>query len=729
MPRINDIQTNFTAGELSPRLYGRVDIDRYRNAAASIENCIVYVHGGLARRAGLRFIAPAKFADKHAVLIPYIFNDSQAYIIELGDSYARVFKSDGTQVMNGAVPFEVPTSYVEADVADIDFVQGADTMFLMHGNYRTARLRRYGDAAWVLDDVPWITPAFDEIGTSPETTLAIDNVAVGTGRTLTAGSDTWRAADVGRIVVAAGGRAVITAVTSGTVATADVQVAFPATSTVAGAWTILGSPLCTLTPSGSSSDPPAQVGSFVDLTASVACWRPDDATKFVQIDAGLVQITSITSDTVASGIIHKQFAATVAAQPNAWVLMGSVWGGYNGYPRTGTLYQQRLWLAGSPGFPQTVWGSRIGEYYNFEIGTDADEAIAFTLASDQLNPIANLTQLKVIVALTYGGEFTISGGDQLAITPTNVAILPQSNYGCNNVAPERIGNELIFVQRGDRKVRAMSADKIVTNEYGSPDVSVLAEHVTETGVVQSAYAGAPDSVLWCVRTDGTLATCTLDRDQGVVAWSRQITDGWVESVAVIPGDGGDQVWALVRRTINGVDARYIERLEDDVMTDSAMLLTDAVGKTAWTGLDHLEGRTVTVKGDGVALSSQVVTGGAITTERDVKALEAGLPYIPHVETLRPALTGQQGTSQASHLRINRVICRFRETTGGTVNGAPILARQLGEGVLDQPPPVVTGDVPIDTLGWDIGQWSLVIEQPQPYPFHLQAVITAVTVNE
>lgn len=717
------MQTNFTAGELSPRLLGRVDIDRYRNAAETIENCVIYVHGGVNRRPGLQFLAKAKHADKRAVLIPYIFNEDQAYMLEVGDAYIRVFNTDGTQVMAGAVPYELQTSYAEADVAAIDYCQGADTMFLLHSNYVPQRLRRFALASWVVDPVPWITEPFDEIGTSPGTTLALDDATVGAGRTLTAGADTWRAADVGRTVTALGGRATITALTSGTVATATVSVAFPGTSFTAGQWNINGSPQTTLTPTTIEPN-----GASTTLTLSAAGWRADDVGKWVDLNGGLVQITAVSSATVATGTIHRILSAAAAAPPFAWILEGRVWGGYNGHPRTGTLYQQRLWLAGSPGFPQTIWGSRIGEYFNFELGTLDSDAVSFTIASDQLNPVVNLTQIKVLVALTYGGEFTLQGGNDNPITPTNVQVQNQSNFGCTNAAPERVGNELVFVQRAQRKVRAMSADKIVTDQYGAPDLTVLAEHITETGLTSLAYQGEPDSLIYGVRADGVLATCTIDRDQDVVGWSRQTTQGVVESVAVIPGIQRDQVWVLVRRTVNGQDVRYIERFAPDLMTDCAVVLTDATGKTAWTGLDYLEGCTVVVKGDGVALAERVVFKGAITTERPVKRLEVGLKYTPRVKALRPAVDGQEGTSQNSNLRVSSLACRFLNTTGATINGAPAFARQAGLNVLDQPPPMVSGDVAIETLGWDIGKWDLVIEQPQPYPFHLQAIIAKLTVN-
>ena len=629
MPRLTVIQSNFTAGEITPRLYGRVDIDRYRNAAKTLENVVILPQGGVGRRDGLSFVAPAKHADKKAVLIPYVFNEDQAYVLEVGDAYIRVFKTDATQVMAGAVPYEVQTSYAEADVAALDFCQGADTMFLMHQDYVTSRLRRFADNAWVFDAVPWIVQPFDEIGSSPALTLAIDDASAGTGRTFTASDSAFYAADVGREIHAQGGIATITSVTSATVAVGTITTPFQGTSIAAGLWTITGSPQTTVTPSVATP-----VGASVTLTLAAAGWRAEDVGKFVDLNGGLVQITSITSSTVAVGTIHAELASDVASEPLAWILEGSVWGGLNGHPRTGTFFQQRLWLAGSPGFPQSVWGSRIGEYYNYELGVLDTDALVIGVVSDELNPIVNLSQIDVLIPMTYGGEFTIRGGNDAPVTPTNGTVNVQSNFGCNLVRPVRVGNELIFVERGGRKIRAMSADNINVDKYGAPDITVLSAHMTIGGITGMAYRAQPDPLLYCVRGDGVVPTCTIDRDQDLVGWTRIVTDGVVESICRVPVSSGDQVWALVKRTINGQDVRYVERFTQDVMTDSAKVQADAAGKDTWDGLDHLEGRTVVVKADGVAMANRVVRQGAITIERPAKKLEAGIGFVPRVEALR-----------------------------------------------------------------------------------------------
>ena len=439
---------------------------------------------------------------------------------------------------------------------------------------------------------------------------------MGTGRTVTASEAAFLAADVGREIWSGGGVAKITAVTSATVATVEVTNAFSATTRPT--WSLKGSPQTTNTLSAATP-----VGASVSMTLGAAGWRATDVGKFVKINGGLLEVVTYTSPTAASGIIRSAPTSAVASPANAWSLEASVWNDIDGYPGTGTLYEQRLALGGSPNFPQTIWESRTGEYLNFELGTKDDDAISYNLSSDQINPILHIGQINALIPLTYGGEFTVSGGVEKAITPTNIRAKNPSVYGCNKVRPVRIGNELYFIQRAGRKLRAM-AYKYDSDTFGSPDMSVLAEHATKSGIVDMAYQQEPESILYMVRADGVMATMTVDRDQDVIGWARQITDGAYESAAAIPTASGDQVWVLVRRTINGQNVRYIERFTAGVRVDSGVNATDATGKTVWGGLSHLEGKMVDIVADGVVMQQQQVVGGQVTIPRNAKETSIGL---------------------------------------------------------------------------------------------------------
>lgn len=718
MPRVTYVQTNFTAGELSPRMLGRVDIARYQNGARRIENGIPVVHGGVIRAWGSRFVGATKESGaKRSRLIPYVFNRTQAYMLEFGDLYVRVWSLAGVMLA------EMVTPYTEAMLFDIGYVQGADTMFLAHQELPIHRLRRVTNNEWTLSEAPFVTVPFDETGHKPAVNLTLSDATAGTGRTATASGSVWLAADVGREIWYGTGVAVITAVGSATVATVTIRTDFGGASIPASAWRLTGSPQTTCKP-----DKKEPVGDTLTLTLSAAGWRNEDAGKWVRINRGIVQVTSISSATVANGVIKSALDSDIGAITNSWSLEGEVWSAENGYPGAVTLHEQRLVCGGSPEYPQTVWMSRIGEYLNFELGTKDDDAMSFTVSSDQINPIEHLGQVRTLIALTYGGEFTLSGGVEKAIAPTNIQVKNQSTYGCNRVRPCRIGNELYFAQRANRKIRAM-AYRYDTDAYSAPDVSVLSEHLTESGVVDMAYQQEPESVMWLVRADGALASVTVDREQDVIGWASHTTDGAYESVATVPVAGGEEAWLVVKRHVNGSDVRYIERFDTSLYTHSAVTASDVDGRAIWGGLGHLEGREVDVVADGVVMQRATVTGGEITLSRNAMAVEIGLPYTTSVRTLRPEVGAPGGSSQGNSMSVREVTLRFLDTIGCRLNGDVIAFRDFGQGVLDQPSALFTGDHRLEQLGWSREEAEMLIEQRQPLPFHLLCVILKLTIND
>ncbi|EHD22078.1 MULTISPECIES: hypothetical protein [Brenneria] len=655
--RANLIKTNFTAGEISPRLMGRVDIARYANGAKRIENAVCVIHGGVMRRPGTRFCAATKFADKKSRLIPFVFNRSQAYMLEFGDGYVR-FYQNGAQIVNDDnTPYEIESPYLSEDLEEVRFVQSADTMFLVHQEVAPFRLQRLGQTNWILDAAPFIVRPFDEIRDTPEKWCTPSaKEFVGSSITLTLYDDE-----------------------AGTAFTGD-------------------------------------------------GWVAEDVGSYVRINSGLVLIESVTSAQVATGVIRSDLSATQSASPGAWTREDSVWSEELGYPGSVTFYQQRLVFAGSPSYPQTVWFSETGSYLSFEIGSEDDDAMSFTVSSDQINPIVHLAQMNTLIALTYGGEFTLTAGSDAAITPTNISVKNPSPYGCNNIRPVRVGTEIMFVQRAGRKLFAVAYDPDSYVAYSANDMSILSEHITESGITEMAYQQQPDSFIWMVRNDGVLVTMSVDRGQDVIAWSRQVTDGYFESVASIPSETDDAVYVIVRRQIGGETVRYVELLDINLNTDSSVTGTSQDGATAWAGLEHIEGKTVDIVADGSVMPQQVVSGGEVTLPRPAKSVEIGLHYDTSIETLTPEVATTEGTTQNAKKRTSEVVMRFLETTGAECNGQVIPFRQFGTKILDQPAPLFTGDHFWGKLGWEKGEDSLLIQQRQPLPFHLLAIITTFTSN-
>lgn len=654
--RANLIKTNFTAGEISPRLMGRVDIARYANGAKTVENAVCVIHGGVMRRPGSHFAAKAKFGDQKARLIPYVFNRSQAYVLEFGNNYVR-FYQNGAQIGSGSTPYEIASPYTSAMLSSLNYVQGADTMFLVHQDVPPYRLQRKGQTDWVLEPAPFIVKPFDEIRDTPEKWCKPSaKEFVGSAITLTL-SD----AESGGALTGAG-------------------------------------------------------------------WVAADVGSYVRINSGLVHIQAVASAAVATGVIRTVLSAVQSSSPGAWTREDAVWSSEFGYPGAATLYQQRLVLAGSPKYPQTIWMSETGIYLSFELGTDDDDAISFTVSSDQINPIVHLAQMNTLIALTSTGEFTITGGGESAITPTNISVKNPSPYGCNSIKPVRVGTEIVFVQRANRKLFAVAYDPDSFVAYSANDLSVLSEHITLSGAVDMAYQQEPDAFIWMTRADGQLAVATIDRAQDVIAWSRQVTAGAFESVVTIPASTNDVVYVLVKRVINGQTVRYVEVFDSSLNTDAAITATNEAGASVWSGLAHLEGSTVDVIADGAVMPQQIVSGGAVTLSRNAKRVEIGLHYDTTIQTLTPEVPTSEGTTQSAKKRTSEVTLRFLATTGAECNGQVIPFRTFGPSVLNQPAPLFTGDHFWGKLGWEKGEDSLLIQQRQPLPFHLLAIITTFTAN-
>jgi len=736
MPRITLSQTSFTAGELSPRVLGRTDMDRYASGLKRCRNAHPVIHGGFKRRAGSLLVAAAlsDFAS-NSILVPFVEGASKAWMLEFGEGKVRIYNSDRTYT-----GIELTTPYSSSTLPDLDWAQSDSTLWLFHPLWPIYRLQRLGTSTWVLTQAAFTQEPFAEIGfvASPFGTLSL--ATVGAGRTLTAFSATFLASDVGRAVTYDSGIAVITGYTSTTVVTVEITRAFPSVSLPASNWTVDSSPQTTCTPS--AKDP---VGATITLTLGAAGWRATDVGAIVRINAGLCKITGYTSATVVNAKILRELSATVAAPALAWSLEPSVWGPIYGYPRTGTVHQQRLIAAGNTKFPRTVWGSRIAELLDFELGTADSDAFAFTIDSDDATPIRYVTSAtSELAVLTESGEFSMRGGVEKPITPTNVRVKPESNHGAARVRPAQVNKETMFVQRAGRKVRAF-AFRYSEDAYTAPDITALAEHITASGVTSMTYAQEAEQLLWAARADGKFLSCTIDRDQqpSVIAWSLHDTDGFVECVSSIPSGDREQLWAIVRRS----SKRYLEAFDDTwepwhpdsplpdgvedravygITVDCGVVFDNPVGATTFS-VPHLAGKTVDIVADGAKMPTAVVSGGgSVTISRPGKRVLIGLHFSSSGTLLTPEVQTGFGSAQGQPARTGKVMMRFLDTIGAVVqnnqgNKERVPFRRFGPGVLDESPIPFTGLVDISLLGWERGDSEVTVYQEDPLPMHVLSV--------
>ena len=675
MARVAVQLTNFTGGELSPRLDGRNDIAKYNSGCKTLENMIVYPHGSASRRSGTQFVAEVKDSTKKTRLIAFEFSTVQTYMLEFGNQYIRFYKDNG-QILSGGSAYEIASPYLEAELFDIKFAQSADTMYICHPNHAPKKLTRSGHTNWTLiDDIIINGPFMDH---NVETTEA-------TPSSKTVGSTT--------------------------------TVTFSAVTGINNGQGFLST----------------------------------DVGRLLHIKDGHIKITSVTSTTVVVGTVIVDLNIVNTATTD--FAMGS-FSDTTGYPACVTFFEQRLVFAGTTAQPQTLFFSRSADYENFddkyhETIAD-DDAIVYTIASNQVNAIRFLTATRTLIIGTAGGEFAVNGaGVGEAITPTNILINKQSNHGAANVDGIAVGNATLFLQRAKRKIRELAYNFDVDG-YVAPDLTILAEHVTESGITQMAYQEEPNSIIWCVRTDGQLLGFTYQREQQVTAWHRHIFGGSFgsgnavcESVEVLPTDDSEyQVWVIVKRTINGATKRYVEYLHNldfDETDDTSFnyldsqLAYDGSATTTISGLDHLEGEEVSILADGATHPNKTVSSGGITLDRSSTKVKVGLPYVSLLQTMRIDAGSQNGTSQSKTKRIYEITARLYESIGIEIgpdlDNMERIPFRSSANAMDSGVNVFTGDKDIEFRGNYETDGFIFVRQNQPLPLTILSLYPKLQTND
>jgi hypothetical protein len=351
-----------------------------------------------------------------------------------------------------------------------------------------------------------------------------------------------------------------------------------------------------------------------------------------------------------------------------------------------------------------------------------------------------LAPSNALIIGTTGGEFAcMENTTNEAFAPGNIKIEQQTSDGSRAIVPARVGYSTLFVQRSGKKLKE-AAYNLQQNGYITNDLTVLSNHIAGDGILQTAWHREPYAALWSVRADGQLLGFTFNKEQDVVGWHRHPIggDGVVEAVAVIPSPDGtqDDLWMIVRRTINGATKRYVEYLnraydpEQDTQADCFYVDAGATYSgsptTTISGLGYLEGKTVQVLADGAAHPDRTVASGSITLQRSASKVQVGLPCLATLQTNRIEAGAADGTAQGKTKRINKVVIRFLDTLGALAgpdaNTLDTVEFRTPEDLMNQAPPLFTGDKLIEwPSGYDFDGYVMV-RQAQPLPMTVVAVM-------
>ncbi len=721
MARVSTIVTNFQSGELSPRLEGRIDLQKYQSGVQQLTNMLVFPQGGATRRPGTYYAGSSKSNGK-VRLIPFEFSDEQAYIIELGANYMR-FYTDGGLLVSGGSAVEVVTPYSVTEIFELTYTQSADVIYFAHKDHEPAKLTRTTATSFTFQDIDFVDGPWLDENTTDITLYA--SAATGSV-TITASAALFTSDDVGRYIrfrevleIEHDEWAASTSYNDGDSVRYNGHVYEQVTGST----------------QTSGNTPPVHTEGIE--TYGAIDW------EYKHDDTGYVEITAFTSSTVVTATV-KEDDGGIAVLPDhiigaanatkKWSL--GAFGGDQGYPRAVAFYEERLYFAGTTGQPQTIFGSVTADFENHTPGTEDDKAINVTIASDQVNVIKHMIQGRFLQILTSSAEFTMSGGSGTQpVTPTNVNVLRETTFGASDVRPVRAGSSTIMVQKGQTKVKEITFNLDVDGLTGR-DLTVLAEHLARVGLDDMTWQQEPELILWFVRSDGELLGLSYDPQNNTIAWHEHTLGGTavVESIASIPSGSEDQVYLSVKRTINSVETRHIVYMKpiyfgadvtDAFYVDSG-LTYDGAATTTISGLDHLEGETVQILADGAAHADKVVSGGSITLDRSSSKVHVGYSYDSVIQTLRMEAGADDGISQGKIKRIHGVTVRFLDSVGAEVgpdaNNLDRIPFRDSSMAMDEAVPMFDGDKEIFfPSGYD-NDARVLVRQTQPLPMTVLAIM-------
>jgi hypothetical protein len=473
----------------------------------------------------------------------------------------------------------VVTTYSASAIFDLQFLQINDVMYITHPSYAPRKLSRITSTSFTLAEVAFDEPPFRSLNTTA--TTITPSATTGTGITLTASASLFQAGHVGAYFKLEYFREttspafLITGTGTSGSAVADGDWTFRTDGTWSATvlversydggtnWDIIAS--FTRAADG-NVDYSSREESPALLRINVSSFTSGSGTATLTIAAGyaggVVKITAVGSGTSATANVVVDLSGTAATV--RW--FEGAWSAYRGFPRCVGIFEERIYYANTTSEPQSIWGSRVGDYDDFSGGAEDDAAVTYQIADVQQNPIQWLLGERSLLFGTTSAQWTLSGGDSgEPVTPSNVKVQRQpSNIGSEPFQPVALPGITLFLQRGGRKFRELFY-QFVEASYSAQDVTLLSEHITKGGITQFVAASHPDSIVYAVRGDGQLAVMVYERGQAnggagnLVAWSRYVTQGEFKSIEVIPGQPEDEVWAVVKRTNDGVDAYCIER--------------------------------------------------------------------------------------------------------------------------------------------------------------------------
>ena len=525
----------------------------------------------------------------------------------------------------------------------------------------------------------------------------------------------------------------------------------------------------------------AKTGTGIALTANFDCFNANMVGRVVRLTIskkpGWGVITAVTDAKNAKIDIKKDIADT--SETISWRL--GAWYGTEGdgttshYPAAVAFHMERLYFGGGLYTPQTVQGSRPGDFPVFSPTDDEDlvtddMAVMFSLATDELNSIVWLKSTDSLYIGTIGPEFKLTVSGSEVITPSNFQFQRISNYGSSRVEPQFIGNSIIFSQNSLRTLRELTYN-FSTDKYVAQDISVLGEHLTAPGLNSFNFQQEPHSIIWATqqvrenqladtieRAGGRLIGLTYDKEQNVIAWHRHTIGGTeveIESVECVFNDTiqQDQVWFCCRRKVNNQYVRTVEVIDKDFRMESPleeMYFVDCgikynayklpkdhedygLGVKHLKGLNWLAGEKVRITVDGAMHPDKIVNeDGTLDLEYEGKFITVGL-YAPakYQSLYLDPEAGGTNFAQGHMQNIPKALIRFYRTMGGkfgpTFDKMEPIEYRTPQDAMDTAVPLFTGEKTVHFPSEWAHNSQVCVVQDDPLPMTILAILPEIKV--
>ena len=745
--------TNFQFGEISPSLISRTDTRVYNNSAQKIENFFLRAEGGVIKRAGLSKIfefdtsIDTSKVQQHR-LLPFIFSDDERYIISLEHQKIRVFQiatnntvSLATTITQDANSATLP--FTHDNIHEVTYAQSGDVMFIAHQTFMVRKLTRTGLTSFQVETKTFDTQSagakiyqpyfqFQDLGTTLD-----PSASSGNGITLTTSTNYWdttgsqtngnylNSKHVGVTIKYHDQEITITSVQSATQATGNALATLKKRLTVDSFRTDNGVATVTVTLANhgfSAGD--AFVISSANSVGGIASNNLNGSRTVAEvIDDNIFTFNAGANATDSAAGGGTPFLETHAPATN-WSEQS--YSALRGFPGAVTFHQNRLWYGGTIAQPDGLWASKSNEFFNFDIGTGADnDSIDITAAIGEVNTIKHLVSNRDLQCFTSTDEFIIPAFVEKPTTPTNATIKRQTPFGSSFVRPYVFDGATVYVQGSGKIIREMLFDDGQQAYTGQP-ISSLASHLINTPIQASTLAGGIDraeSYYFLVDADGTLGVFNSNRGEQRYGWTQFTSQGSFHSICTVD----TRVYAVVKFDRGGGTNKYILcEFDNTFNTDMAKTYSGSNGVFNVSS-DFTNGAVLDVVSGTHYLGQFTVAGGNIdvsSVDNSLSSAEIGFKFNVTLKTNPIDTVGQSGAITGEPRSLNKVIVDLNATLSVSVNTKNLIIRQVTDD-LSQARTPVTGKREFRLLGYSKDP-QVTISQSAPLALQVNSLIAEVT---